>query len=326
MFPDGQQRASHDYRVYGLSLRSETPLGLSEHPAGPLPDVTLSFATRRWFAQATARLPHDERTDGWYERRCCADGSEFLRWPDLFEFRISRSGRSIVCGFLEQATIESFQAYLLAPVLSFALVKQGYEPLHATVVVIEGRAVAILGDGGRGKSTLAAAFVHAGHQILTDDLLLIRDVDGTLCGFPGPPRIKLVADVARRFFPDRAPYSLMNPGAEKLIVPLAQDQWHGGPAPLHGFVVLNEPDEPVRSSHLAWLSGTQSLLELVRSTFNARIADPERLRRQFLAAHELASRLPVRRLIYPRTLAALEHVRTTIVSDFLSAGRTPAPS
>jgi hypothetical protein len=320
----GPQREFYDYGVYGLSLRSEIRLGLPEHPAGPLPDVTLSFANRDWFAQATAGLPRDERTDGWYERVCCADGSEFLRWPDLFEFMITHNGRSVVWGFLERATVESFQTYLLAPVLSFALVKQGYEPLHATTVVIDGRAVAILGDGGQGKSTLAAAFVQAGHQILTDDLLLIRDVGGILYGFPGPPRIKLFPDVARRFFPDQAPCSLMNPETEKLIVPLEQGQWHTGPAPLHGFLLLREPDEPVHGSHLTRLSGTHSLLGLVRSTFNARIANPDRLRRQFLAAREWAARIPVRCLTYPKTLAVLEQVRQAIVSDVRSAGRAPS--
>jgi hypothetical protein len=184
--------------------------------------------------------------------------------------------------------------------------------------VVEGKAVAFLGDSGHGKSTLAAAFVHAGHQILTDDLLLIRDDGGVMCGFPGPPRIKLFPDVARRFFPAQAPYSLMRPETEKLIVPLEQGQWHTRPVPLHGFLLLKEPDERVRGLHLAWLSGTQSLLELVRSTFNTRITSSDRLRRQFLAAREWVGRIPVRCLTYPRTLAALEQVRQAIVSDVRS--------
>jgi hypothetical protein len=308
-----------DYRVYGLSLRSEIPLGLPEQPAGQSPDVTFFSAPRGWFAHATAGLPRDEGTGGSYERAHSADGSEFLRWPDLFEFMVSHDGRSVVCGWLERATVESFQTYLLAQVLSFALIRQAYEPLHSTTVVVEGKAVALLGDSGHGKSTLAAAFVHAGHQILTDDLLLIRDDGGILCGFAGPPRIKLLPDVARRFFPDQARCSLMNPDGDKLIIPLEQGQWQPGPVPLHGFLLLKESDDNVRGFDLTSLSGAQSLLQLVRSTYNARISSPDRLRRQFLAVRDWATRIPVRGLTYPRTLAALEQVRQAIVSGVHSA-------
>jgi len=298
-------------------------LDLPEEPAGQFPNITLSFASQQWFAHATTGFAPDDRTDRWYERRCSASGSEFLRWPNLFEFIVSHDGRSIVWRFLDRATVESFQTYLLAPVLSFALVKQGFEPLHATAVVIEGKALALLGDSGSGKSTMAAAFVHAGHQILTDDLLMIREMDGILYGFPGPTRIKLFPEVARRFFPNHGPCPLMNPESGKLLVPLESSQSTQAPAPLHGFLLLKEPDERLCGSHIDRLSGTQSFLELVRSTFNARISSPDRRRRQFRAVQEWAARIPVRALTYPRSLAALEQVLEDIVSKTCSVDRVP---
>jgi hypothetical protein len=234
---------------------------------------------------------------------------------------VSHDGRFVACGLIEPAAIESFQTYLLGHVLSFALITQGYEPLHATTVVVDGRAVAFLGHGGDGKSTLAAEFLDAGHQILTDDLLLIGQVDGTLYGFPGPPRIKLFPHIARRFLPRLASGAPVYPEAEKLIFPLAPDQHYREPAPLHGFFRLDSPGQDVPGIGLVALSGAHALLELVRSTFNVRIGGCERLRRQFLAAREWATRIPVRRLSYPRTLEMLEPVRRAIVTDLQSAGR-----
>ena len=60
--------------------------------------------------------------------------------------------------------------------------KSGFEPLHATVVVVSGEAVAFLGESGYGKSSLAASFLDSGHQLLTDDLLILRASAGRVLG------------------------------------------------------------------------------------------------------------------------------------------------
>ena len=106
---------------------------------------------------------------------------------------MSADGRHVAAGHLGNASAESFQSYLLGWVLSFALVKQGYEPLHATAVVVDGKAVAFLGTSGDGKSTLAAAFLHAGHTLLTDDLLLIREIDRRIRGLSRPAAAQAVS-------------------------------------------------------------------------------------------------------------------------------------
>ncbi|MFB3074256.1 MAG: hypothetical protein ACE1Z6_03640, partial [Candidatus Methylomirabilales bacterium] len=117
------------------------------------------------------------RSDGknWFQHLRLPDGSDYLRWSGLFEFLVSADGRRIACRELECASPESFQTYLIGQVLSFALVKRGIEPLHSTTVVIDGKAVAFLGDSGYGKSSLGAAFLQAGYPLLTDDLLVLKE-------------------------------------------------------------------------------------------------------------------------------------------------------
>jgi hypothetical protein len=282
-------------------------------------DVTFTAVPTEWFVEKRAGLPSLGSQTDWYERRRSADGCDFLRFPNLFEFMVSADGRTVALAALEHSTPESFQTYLLGHVLSYALVKQGYEPLHATAVVIGDSAIALLGPSGRGKSTLAAAFLAAGHQLLTDDLLLIRDVSGVLCGFPGPPRVKLYPHVVQEFLPSRMTSPPMNPESPKLIIPLEAHQLHGGPAPVEGFVVLDERGADDSSINLFSLSGSESVLQLLASTFNTRLVTTERLRRQFVAAREWASRIAVRRLEYPRSLTDIERVREAIVSECLSA-------
>jgi hypothetical protein len=63
--------------------------------------------------------------------------------------------------------------YLLGQALSYALVKLGFEPLHATAIVVNGEAAVLLGSSGFVKSSLAACFLEDGHRLLTDDLLIL---------------------------------------------------------------------------------------------------------------------------------------------------------
>jgi hypothetical protein len=315
------------YSLYGISFRSEIPLTYSECRPDRVPDVTFSLKTNRWFSEVRAGISESDMSHGWWFTHARhADGSVFLRWPDLFEFVVSADGRAVACGRLEKATPESFQSYLLGPVLSFALVKQGYEPLHATSVIVDGKGVAFLGRSGHGKSTLAASFLHAGHQILTDDLLLIRDIDAVPCGFPGPARIKLFPEVADRFQPLKRGRTPMNPDAQKLILSLDGREVPHGPVPMHGFFVLDEPGDDTPGVSVASLSARESLIAVVGATFNTRVRSAERLKRQFLAAEQWTARLPVRRLSYPRTLTVLDQVRRIIVGEVRSAGRTASPT
>ena len=302
-----------EYEVYGLSVRSELPLTFRERAARRA-DVTFSMAPPGWFAEMSAHLA-PERGDGdWYERRCAPDGSDFLRFPDLCECAVSPDGRGVACGLLDRATSESFQTYLLGPVLAYALVKQGLEPLHATTVVVDGRAIGFLAASGAGKSTLAAAFLAAGHRLLTDDLLLIRDIDGAPHGFPGPPRIKLLPDAARALLPRQAAASRMNPEAEKLIVALDRDQCHAAPARLDRFVVLDDGHEPAHGAvEISTLARGYAMLHLLRSAFNRRIVSRARMRRQFASAAAWARRIPVRRVVYTRRLDAIADVRDAIL-------------
>jgi hypothetical protein len=310
-----QERGCRDYSLYGISLRSEIPLAYADRSAGSAADVTISVRDRAWFSHIHADIGDVDDSSGWYDYARLPDGADFLRWPSLFEFVVSGDGSHVAAGHLENASSESFQSYLLGWVLSFALVKQGYEPLHATAVVVDGKAVAFLGTSGQGKSTLAASFLHAGYKLLTDDLLLIREVDGVLCGFPGPPRIKLFPHIAERFLPQKLPLGPMNPDSDKIMIPLAGHELYEHPAPMHGFVVLDEVEMPGGSPQLEPLSPHQSFLALVAATFNDQLRAADRLQRQFRLSAYWTERLSVRRARYPRTLSALAKVRQSILRE-----------
>src|ERR1700720_695817 len=165
------------YWAYGVAIRSELPLPLPEMRR-PIETALFEVAIRVSHESLSGAIPEGVtlQRNSWsgFDFVQFPDGSTYVRWEDVGEVLISKNGRSIACHPFQQTDSESFHVYLLGQALSFALVKSGFEPLHATAVVVEDQAVAFLGDCGFGKSTLAAAFLQAGHRLLTDDILLLE--------------------------------------------------------------------------------------------------------------------------------------------------------
>ena len=175
-------------------------------------------ALPEFFEQAIAGVAAS-RYAAWYWMATLPDGRVYVRWIDVGEYLVSADGREIVWLRASEASLESFRVYLLGQALSFALVKQGFEPLHGTAVVADGVAIAILGDSGFGKSTLAAQFLASGALLLTDDLLLLQSTGHGYVAHPGPSRIKLFPHMGEHFFPDGPQGPPMNSLTGKQILP-----------------------------------------------------------------------------------------------------------
>lgn len=319
----GSQRA---YDLYGVRLKSVLPLPGPEIASPGKVAIVLFKGSIPLFSRVRRMAGIGSENGDWFQQARLPDGSIYLRWFELFEFLVSEDGRRIACRDLNGATQESFQTYLLGQVLSYALVKQGIEPLHATTVVINGGAVAFLGDCGYGKSSLGATFIQAGHPLLTDDLLVLKERSDGFVAYPGPARIKLFPEVARNLVKEKLIATPMNNLTPKLVIPLDRLQSCRIAAPLNAIYVLTPPPASSRRTGISIrrLSPRRAFLALTKNTFNVAVVGPDRLRRQFLLATRLARKVPVKSLSYPRILTRLPEVRESIRSD-LSNGTTASP-
>jgi len=307
----------HSYSLYGFNFRSRWQLAISVAPVASQPEIEILEGGSAVFAEgrreAESQLNPNQRLQ--YVR--LADGRDYLRWPLLFEFLISPDGGRITGRPLEGTSWETFQTYLLGQVLSFALIKQGIEPLHCTAVVTKHGAIGLLGDCGYGKSSLAAAFLQAGYPLLTDDLLVLKESGSGFLAYPSFPRIKLFPEVARAFLGDQADGALMNPFTRKLIIPLDQDLSWQTPILLKAFFVLRPPGARSRSPRVAIRTMRQrrAFLSLTANTFNAAVTEPQRLNRLFSLADKLAARIPFKSLSYPKGLDRLPEVTAAILKN-----------
>jgi len=312
---DQARRAFHRYGVYGIRLLSDLPLDLSANCEHALAEVVLRCGTADFFAAATQGAALERRSD-WYWFGTLLDGRAYVRWKEVGQFVVSTDGREIVWSRDPHASAESFQVYLLGQALSFALVQLGMEPLHGTAIVVDGGAIALLGDTGYGKSTLAASFLANGASLLTDDLLLLERTSRGVRAHPGPQRLKLFPDVAKDLFASAADSAPMNSVTGKRVFALPAGHQHSGAAPLRAIYVLAPPIESnANEIRFEALSAREAFVALLANTFNCVITEPDRLRRQVDAATSWIDAVPIRRVIYPRSLQRLVEVREAILHD-----------
>lgn len=310
----------YDYALYGLRIRSQIKLTLDDIPVQASADVELLPAEPEWFADLTSQVTLDH--SDWIHRHELANGWSYLRYDELFEFLISPLGDSIHYRFLASVPLESFQTYALGRAFSFALVKMGYEPLHAATVVVNGRAVAFLGASTFGKSSLATCFVASGYPLLTDDTLRLEERDGGYVAFPGPPRLRIMPRIARLYLGGTANGVVMNPRekdakAPKLVFCLSPSQSYARVVPLGAIYVVKPPRKVHRKQKIAIgsLKPLQALMNVISFTHNDELANSGRLSRQLDAAQRLIASVPIRSLAYPRILASLEEVMDAVLED-----------
>jgi len=301
----------HEYRLYGLCLRSDWPLPYQEVQDAGSPDIFLQKSDRS--LQQMCGL--SDKTIAGSQCIELEDGAIFVHWPDLMEFVIACDGRNILGFPLTSDPLHTLQAFFFGGVLSFALLKLGIEQLHAAAIAVDGRAIGFVGDAGAGKSTVASAFVKRGYELLTDDLLVIRVKGEAIVASPGLPRLKLFADSAETLDGAFAEKTVRNTVTGKQILSLSEHQFYQSDAPVQVLYSLNPVPAESSGVSIEPLSQHNAFVEICKATFNSGITKPARLGKQFQIAGRLASSVPVRRLSYHRSFAALPALCDAVIAD-----------
>ena len=302
------------YSLYGLKVRSAIPLPCPEsHLNGEPADVELVECTEEELREpCNSRMAYVERDDFW-ECRQFEDGAARVSWKDHFEFHVSADGARVRWRRLVGIPNEVLFTYLLNQVLSHCLALRGVEPLHATSVVVNGQAIAIMGDSGYGKSTLAAALIRKGCPLLTDDVLVLELLGNGVQAYPSLARLKLRPDSADAAFGKRRSLP-MNTFTDKMILPLGAAEHVAKAVPLRAiFVIPSSAGSVVISIRRA--RGHRSLLPIIKNSFDTSFLDRRRLEQQFEFACRLAKSVPISVLSFPRRLDMLPTVVDALLKD-----------
>jgi hypothetical protein len=305
----------YKYDIYGLTVSSDFSLTLPTEAPGDSSDVRVILELVRADNFPAAKQGLASADDEWFRYATLDDGSLYMRWENMFDFVITADGRRVRCRRLFGAEVESFEVYLTTFAISAALILQGEEPLHATVVATEDGAVGLIGASGAGKSTLAAFLVERGGDLVTDDMLRLEFKGDIAMAFPGPRRLKLFKEAADKILKEaaveRGRFNLLS---NKLIFQLAPLKGRCKcPQPLSALYLLETPPEHGPNSiSIQRLFGVDLFTTIAGSTFNSRINAVDRLERQFHFARRIAGHVPVYRLRYPRDYDTLNQVADLI--------------
>lgn len=196
-----------DFYYYAFGLRIRSQLNLPElSPAEPGPvDVEI-------YLGPTGRAKPQDLTENTFE---FDDDVSFMSWPIVASYLITGTSRIDV-----EPTPDIDPAWLafplLGPVFSILLHKRGSLVMHASAIAVGDKCAIFAGDKMAGKSTTAAAFIRAGHELVTDDVLSVDFGPDGAWITPGFPQLKLAEDAETAMAlvnAERAP--ILRPGFEK---------------------------------------------------------------------------------------------------------------
>jgi len=249
-----------------------------------------------------------------------------MRYADGTEFHLDRTGTEIWATWPEEATLEDTTTYLLGPILGFVLRLRGTVCLHASAIAIDGRAVALLGPPGAGKSTTAAAFAQLGYPIFSDDVVPLFEKEGEVFVRPGYPHLRLWPDSVNSLFGSAEALPRLTPTWDKRYYDLRQNgnRFQDKPLRLAAIYILGERSEDPGAPSVETLSSHDGLMTLVTNTYVNYLLDKEMRAREFELLSRVVRRIPLRR-VRPRTdPSRVAQLCEVIVADFRAQGSSAA--
>lgn len=279
--------------MHGLHVAADIDLGVAREAVGEADVMVKSAGRDHWSANpngdhqvlAEARWP-----DG-------AVRHTFWRCAGGYLLTIPRLGRIGIDHDLAAVTYTVDDAYPteLASVLvngygmALLLGLRGHLVLHASAVEVDGRAYALVGRSGQGKTTVSALLCRAGARLVTDDVLRVDpDLDGGgwRC-WPAATESRLRPNASSIGQGDAAPLVSVD-GRTRL-----QPRRLSGSEPLAlASVLFPSPDRERGVVEVQRLPRRAGLLALLSSPRIVGIRDPEWQQRDFAAQSSLTTDVP----------------------------------
>ncbi|MGO9567913.1 MAG: hypothetical protein ACLP5H_10260 [Desulfomonilaceae bacterium] len=283
----------YSYIAYGLGIRCDIPLpGLIEQEAAG--DVVMRLGKPKPLLEPVSP-----------NIRLCLQfkaNEAYFYYHKMGRCRVSH-GREIIGEPVPGSDEKRLGGLAQTLGLSILLHQRGYVTLHASCVNLGPGAVAFLGDSTAGKSFIAAALHSRSHAVVADDVTVV-DVEGSSCSvYPGLPVLQLLPDAAKHFNCFVEESEGLDPFEEKVTwrVPGEFPQYA---VPLRRLYILE--DGP--SVRIERLSRHKAVFELVRHSYWVRLMHDARPASYFLQCARLCEKVPVLRLIRPRSASTMSEV------------------
>jgi hypothetical protein len=183
------------------------------------------------------------------------------------------NGKKIVVSIDEGADKGLVRLFILGTCMGAILLQKKVLPLHGSAIVINGKAYAVVGESGVGKSTLASAFYKNGFQMLSDDIVAVSfNEDGKPVVSPAYPQQKLWQDSLRNFKMSTECLTPLYGREKKYSVPVTAN-FINEKIPLAGIFELVTGDK----IEISPITGLERFHSLYRHTYRNLFLNPQGL-------------------------------------------------
>jgi hypothetical protein len=253
-------------------------------------------------------------------------GGDFFRiqYSDGTVIAVDAKGNNVWATWPDSATVEDTATYLLGPTLGFILRLRGVTCLHASAIAVGGRAIALVGPSGSGKSSTAAAFAQLGYGVLSDDVVPLTDPGDGFIVQPAYPRIRLWPASTASLFGSVDALPRITPGWDKRFLDLngPRYRFQQSPLPLAAIYLLGERSSDIDQPLIAEINPQAAFISLVAETYTNYLLTPQQRASEFEIVGRLVAEMPIRRVTPCAGFDKLPALCGAIVEDF--AGRAGA--
>ena len=308
------------YSYADLTVASTFPLrellAVQDNAKESFPDFTLYLLDSPPGEPDQTDWIHHWRTDDEYITLSLArrvDGF-LLRFPFLADFIIDAEGSRIGAWAAPDIDDETLRHLLLDQVLPRVLGYKGRLVLHASAVLVNGKAMAFAGNTGAGKSTLAANFQTAGYQVLTDDGLIVTAGESCSFALPVYPGLRLWPQSVAALFEEPVPDAKVSCYSEKQRIKLPR-QVGPSSAKLSALYILSSVNSDDAAGGIGFkrLSPRDACIELIRYSFQLDVSNIRHSAVLMASASAITQQLPVFTLAYPRDFSILPAVHEAVM-------------
>lgn len=301
-----------DYKAFGLSITSEIHL----------PELSKASQSQ---APAEVVIQKGDLTKKWAE---VSDPNEFFAIKENFVmFKIDgvaiysiQGGKRICVSPLEGSNEDQIRLFILGTCMGAILMQRKILPLHGSAIAIDGKAFAIAGSSGVGKSTLASEFLNRGYQLISDDLIPITfNEENVPIVTPGYPQQKLWKESLNQFGMETNNYRPLIDRATKFSIPVNK-QFANEPLQLVSiFELVKIKDEKI---NLLPINGLKCLRKLFKHTFRKSLLGRSGLMEwHFTTITNLASKIDIFQLQRPTSRFTAYELADVIEDTLFEGGK-----
>jgi hypothetical protein len=241
-------------------------------------------------------------------------------YSDGIMFDISSSGKNVRGSWPPNMSLEDALTYLLGPIFAFILRVHGFTALHASAAVINQQAVAFVGGGRAGKSTIVAALARAGHRILSDDIAVLEQEAGGFKIRPSYPHIRLWPDSVSVLFGTEDALPKLVPSSDwwdKRFLDLERDgfYFHDEALPVRFTYLLEPRSQNVRIARAEIIPSIEAFPRLVANTCVNYALSADMRRREFHALGRFVEQTTIKGLILGTSSESFEGLGSFLEKD-----------